>query len=82
MRIINKLLQENKRDWHSKLKYALWDDIIRTKREIGTSPFHLVYGLDVVFPTSLGLPIMKYLQEEDIELNEIQRWINQLIEIQ
>ena len=61
--MIKKLLQENKRAWHSKLKFALWADRISTKRALGTSPFQLVYGLDVVFPSSLGLPVMKYLQE-------------------
>ena len=80
-RIIKKLLKENKRAWHSKLKYALWDDIISIERVIGTSPFLLVYGLDVVFPTSLGIPVMKYLQEEEANTNAIQRRINQLIEI-
>ena len=82
MRIIKKLLQENKRSWHSKLKYPLSADRISTKRAIGTSPFQLVYGLDVVFPASLGLPVMKYLQEGETELNAIKRRINQLIEIQ
>ena len=60
----------------------MWDDIISMKREIGTSRFQLVYGLDVVFHASLGLPVIKYVQEEEAETNEIQRIINQLIEMQ
>ena len=52
------------------------------KRDLGTSPFQLVYGLDVAFPASLGLPVMKYLQEQESEPNDIQRRINQLIEVQ
>ena len=63
MRIIKKPLEENKRAWHTKLKYALWVDRINTKRAIGMSPFQLVYGTKVVFPTSLGVPVMKLLQE-------------------
>jgi hypothetical protein len=51
IRIIKKLLAENKKSWDYKLKYALWDDIINTKKSLGTLPFHLVYGVDVVFPT-------------------------------
>jgi len=39
VRIIKKLLEDNKRVWDSKLKYALWDDHVSTKREIGNSPF-------------------------------------------
>lgn len=82
VKMIKKFLQDNKRAWHTKLKFALWADKINTKRPLGTSPFQLVYGLDVVFPPSLGLPVMKYLQEQESEPNDIQRRINQLIEVQ
>ena len=61
VRIIKKILEDNKKAWHSKLKYVIWADIISAKRAIGTSPFHLVYGIDVIFPASLSLPVMKYL---------------------
>ena len=44
------------------------------------SPFQLVYGIDAVFPASLAMPVMKYVQEEDSEPNPVQRRINQLIE--
>ena len=62
VRIIKKLLQENERAWHTKLKLALWDDIIRSKRAIGTSPFQLVYGVDAIWPASLGAPMMILIQ--------------------
>jgi hypothetical protein len=35
-----------------------------------------------VFPTQLGLPILKFLQEELEEPNDIQRRIFQIIEVQ
>ena len=57
---IKKLLIQNKRSWDSMLKYALWADMITTKKAIGTSPFQLVYGTDVVFPVQLGIPMMKF----------------------
>jgi long-subunit acyl-CoA synthetase (AMP-forming) len=46
------------------------------------SPYQLVYGMDVVFPTSLGVPVMKMLQEVQAEPNDIQRRINQTIQLQ
>ena len=55
VRIIKKLLEDNKKSWHTKLKYALWADRISTKRDICMSPFQLVYGADVTFPASLGV---------------------------
>ena len=39
VRIIKKLLQDNKKDWHAQLKFALWEDRVSTKKSIGTSPF-------------------------------------------
>eukprot|EP00253_Pinus_taeda_P026646 PITA_26646 len=82
VRIIKKLLQENKKAWHLKLKYALWADQIFTKRSIGTSPYELVYGAEAIFPTSLRVPVMKLIQGLEEEPNVVQRRINQLIALQ
>ena len=64
------------------LKYALWDDRITIKKAIGTSPFQLVYGTDVVFPIQLGILVMKFLQDSQEEPSDIQRRIYALIELQ
>jgi hypothetical protein len=79
---MKKLLEENKRSWDYKLKFVLWDDRIHTKKSIGTSPFQLVYGIDEILPTQLGLPVLKFLQEELEEPNDIQRKCFQIIEVQ
>ena len=47
--IIKKLLEDNKKTWNKKLVNALWADKLTTKNSIGTSPYQLVYGMDVVF---------------------------------
>eukprot|EP00253_Pinus_taeda_P007374 PITA_07374 len=60
--IIKKLLEENKK-WHKKLTNALWADRLSTKKSIGMSPYELVYGMEAKFPSSLGKPIVKLLQE-------------------
>ena len=60
VRIIKKLLEENKKVWHLKLKFALWEDRVSTKKSIGTSPFQLVYGTHVFFPASLGIQVLKF----------------------
>jgi hypothetical protein len=61
IRIIKNLLTENKKSWDSKIKYALWADRISTKKSLETSPFHLLYGVDTIFPTHLGIPVLKLL---------------------
>ena len=80
--IIKKLLEENKKNWHKKLTNALWAYIFTTKRSIGTRPYELVYGMEAVFPSSVVFPVMKLLQEAQVEPNDIQRRINQTIHLQ
>ena len=81
VRIIKKLLEENKISWHTKVKYSLWVDRISTKRVIGMSPFQFVYGVEVVFPTSLVFHVMKLLQEHGDETTHMKRRINKIIEL-
>jgi hypothetical protein len=57
--IIKKVMTENKNAWHVHMKYALWDNKIGTKISIRMSPFQMEYGIDVVLPINLALPIMK-----------------------
>eukprot|EP00253_Pinus_taeda_P032783 PITA_32783 len=64
IKIIKKLLEDNKKNWDSKLKYALWADKVTIKRSTRNSPFKLVYGVEVVFPIQLTLPVEKFLQTE------------------
>ena len=49
-----KLLDDNKKNWDAKLKYALWADRVTIKRSTGNSPFKLVYGTEAVFPVQLS----------------------------
>eukprot|EP00253_Pinus_taeda_P026182 PITA_26182 len=80
--IIKKVLEENKKKGHKKLLNALWADTLTTKRSIGTSPYQLVYGMEAVFPFSLGILAIKLLQEIQEEPNDIQRRTNQTINLQ
>lgn len=80
--IIKKLLQDNKKTWNKKLVYALWVDRLTTKKSIGTSSYQIVYGTDAVLPYSLGVPVMKIIQESQVETNDIQQRINETIPLQ
>lgn len=64
------------------MKFSLWADRFTTKNSISTSPFKLVYGTDVIFPTQLALPVAKLLQEVDSEPNDLTRRIDNLVELQ
>jgi hypothetical protein len=80
--IIKKVLSKNIKSWHVHLKYALWENRIGMKKSIGTSPFQMVYGIDVVLPINLVLPVMKLWKNEKEKPNHVTRRINQLIEVQ
>lgn len=82
VRIIKKLLEDNKKSWDSKLKFALRANKVTNKKSIGNSPFKLVYGADVVFPIQLILPVAKLFQEEQDETNDMVRRMNNLFELQ
>jgi hypothetical protein len=60
IRIIKRLLEDNKKAWNSKLKFALWADQVTTKRSIGISPFQLVYEAEAVLPSQLAIPVEKF----------------------
>jgi hypothetical protein len=74
--MINKVLTENKKEWHTHLKYSLWANKISTKRSIMISPFQMVYGTNVILPINLALPVMKIWQDSNEEPNDVTRRIN------
>jgi hypothetical protein len=80
--IIKTLLEDNKKAWDSKLKYDLWADIVTTKRSLGVSPFHLVYGVEAIFPSQLALPVEKFFQDYQGDPDGMIRRIHQLVEVQ
>jgi hypothetical protein len=52
------------------------------KISIGISPFQLVYGAEVVFPSQLAIPVEKFFQDYHKEPNDMIRRIHQLVEVQ
>ena len=75
-------MEKDKKSWHKKLVHALWADRLTLKKSIGMSPFQLVYGTDAIFPNSLGVPVMKLIQELQTEENDMIKRVNQTIHLQ
>jgi hypothetical protein len=65
-----------------KTQILLWADRVMTKRSLGTFPFQLVYGIEAIFPTQLGLPVAKFFQDFEGEPDNMVRRIHQLVEVQ
>ena len=71
MWIIKRVFEGNTKVWDFKLKYTVWDGHIRTKCSTGNTPFDMVYGMEVVLPIGLGFPMMKLLQEIQVDPNDM-----------
>jgi hypothetical protein len=82
IKLIKRLLEDNKRARDSKLKFTLWANRVTAKKSLGTSPFQLVYGTKVVFPTQLALPVAKFFQDHEGEPDHMVRRIHQMVEVQ
>lgn len=57
LKIIKKMLGQNKKAWDSKLNLALWADRVIVKKSIGKSPYELVYGKRDRLPLDNLLPV-------------------------
>eukprot|EP00253_Pinus_taeda_P004312 PITA_04312 len=62
VKIIKRTIEQNHKNWHKSLIFALWANRITQKASIGTSPFNLVYGKEAVLPTYLLLPSLALVQ--------------------
>ena len=66
--IVKKPVSDSQKNWHKKIHEALWADRVTPKREIGVSPFKLVYGMEASLPLPLELATSKLrtVIEDDI----------------
>jgi hypothetical protein len=55
---------------------------VTTKISIGTTPFQLVYGTKVIFPSWMALPVAKFFQDYQGDPDDMIRRIHQLVEVQ
>jgi len=62
IKIIKRTIEQNHKNWHKFLIFALWADRITQKASIGSSPFNLVYGKEAVLPTNVILPSLSLVQ--------------------
>ena len=70
-KIIAKAIETYK-DWHEKLPFALHAYRIGVRTSTGTTPYSLVYGMEVVLPIEVEIPSLRVLKE--VELKEAE-WV-------
>ena len=62
------------------MTFSLWAVGVTTRRFTGKSPYELVYGTQVLFPTHLARPVISFLQEAQEEPHALVRRLNKVIE--
>eukprot|EP00253_Pinus_taeda_P009215 PITA_09215 len=62
IKIIKRSIEQNHKNWHKSLIFALWADRITHKASIGSSLFKLIYGKEAILPTNLILPSLAVVQ--------------------
>lgn len=83
LKIIKRLLDNNKKVWDSKFNMPIWADRVIVKRSIGFSPFELVYGKQVRIPIHNLLPIYNFINEEGSkELDPLDDRLNPLVKLE
>eukprot|EP00253_Pinus_taeda_P015606 PITA_15606 len=83
IKIIKRTIEQNHRNWHKTLVFALWADRITQKVSIGTSPFKLVYGKEAILPTNLVLPSLALMQFiEQTPSSSIQLRCDQILKLE
>jgi len=73
------MIQQNGRDWHDRLPYALWAYRTSMRIATGATPYSLVYGEEAVIPLEIEIPSLR-IELKDI-MKELQVWeakMNQL----
>jgi len=81
MNIIKNIVGENKREWDSKIKDALWTYRIMTKNSTRKTSFELVYELEAKLPIDLWIPTLHFSQPYMNESEALQGIIDQSIEL-
>jgi hypothetical protein len=81
IRLLKRMIGENKRTWDVKLKYALWADRTTVKRITGKAPFEIVYGQNCRLPINLQIPVYELLQQCSSDQEALQARIDRLVEL-
>ena len=68
--ILEKMMEENPRDWHYLLSETLWAYRTSKRSATGVSPYSLVYGHDVVLPMEVVVPSLRVAKQNGLTLEE------------
>ena len=81
--MLHRMVGDHKSNWHHIIFSSLWAYMTLVKIATGLTPFHLVYGLEVVLPIQCQIPslqlVVELLPDTSVE-EEIFLYLNNLDE--
>ncbi|XP_059288235.1 uncharacterized protein LOC132041545 [Lycium ferocissimum] len=75
-KILRKMI-DNYKHWHKQLPYALLGYRTTARTLTGATPYQLVYGTEAVIPAEVEIPLLRILQEAELDDAE---WIRKRYE--
>lgn len=80
LKIIKRILDENKKAWDSKLSLAIWADRVTVKKALGFAPFDIGYGIQAQLPHNNLMRLHRFIQKYDDEIiDDMQERMNELV---
>ncbi|XP_050211688.1 uncharacterized protein LOC126661852 [Mercurialis annua] len=68
--IVQKMIEENPRQWHVLLSEAVWANRTSQKSATGTSPFRMVYGYHAMLPMELTIMSTRRLHQNKLSKDD------------
>ncbi|XP_028090560.1 uncharacterized protein LOC114290781 [Camellia sinensis] len=67
---LERMIEDNPRDWHNLLSEVLWAYKNSKRNSTGTTPYELVYGHDAVLPLEVTVRFNRLAKHLDIPMDE------------
>lgn len=80
--ILTKIVGKSRTDWELKLNSALWAYQVAYKTAIGTMPFNLVFGLEVILPLEYLIPTLRVVKELEWTSHKLSHRLHKLEQLE
>ncbi|PRQ31678.1 putative ribonuclease H-like domain-containing protein [Rosa chinensis] len=80
IQIVEKMIQENPRDWHNLLSETLWAYQISKRSATGTTPFALTYGHDAILSMEMTVRSLRVAMQNNLTADEYSQAMLQELE--
>ncbi|XP_026383263.1 uncharacterized protein K02A2.6-like [Papaver somniferum] len=81
IRILNRTIHDNPREWHEQLSMALWAYRTAPRSSIGVSPYSLVYGADAILPEEIKISSARIVAASGVHWNEAEASNSRIAEL-